>query len=357
VQVAVRPALHPDIRRALDAGPARRPARVVLLVARGAGVGLAALVVLLLTVVGGILFTPAPAVPVPVPAATTGNSDRTPLAARYAANRRTMLAHGAPYAAWATADRQFLLFDPRGTGLVAEVFGDLSTADRIAVLVPGVDTRGPNFLTGLGGVPARAPAVQAENLYDATFPAAGPPIGTTAGTAAGAGARVAVVAWLGYRTPHGVGRDAAREELARAGAVALERFVGGLVRRRPAATLTLIGHSYGSVVVGLAAPRLPRQVTDLVATGSPGMGVDRAADLRTRARVWAALAPADWIHWVPGIELFGVGHGTQPADPAFGARPFGTAGVTDHDHYLAPGTRSLADVADIVLGRDAAVTR
>src|SRR5262249_53334226 len=153
-----------------------------------------------------------------------------------------------PYAGWATADRQFLLFDPRGDGLVAEVFGDLSTADRIAVLVPGVDTRGTNFVTGLGGVAERAPATQAATPYQTlTGHDTG---GQGAGATASSGERVAVVAWLGYFTPHGVGRDAAREELARAGAVALDRFLGTVVHERPSAGITLIGHSYGSVVIG-----------------------------------------------------------------------------------------------------------
>ncbi|WP_323139687.1 alpha/beta hydrolase [Streptomyces sp. NBC_01443] len=42
--------------------------------------------------------------------------------------------------ALATADRHFLLFDGRGEGRAVEVLGDLATADRISVLVPGSDT-------------------------------------------------------------------------------------------------------------------------------------------------------------------------------------------------------------------------
>lgn len=36
--------------------------------------------------------------------------------------------------------RQVLVFDPTGDGLVAEVFGDLDRAQRVSVIVPGVDT-------------------------------------------------------------------------------------------------------------------------------------------------------------------------------------------------------------------------
>jgi Alpha/beta hydrolase of unknown function (DUF1023). len=250
---------------------------------------------------------------------------------------------GAPFVKWTGHGRQFLAFDPRGNGRVVEVFGDLGSADRIAVLVPGVSTTANNFNTGLDDVRDRAPAVQARALYDATRVAA-------------PGQHVAVIAWLGYDAPQGVGRTAAREELARAGATALDRFAADLALMRPKARVTLIGHSYGSVVTGLAAAGLPSQVKDLVAVGSPGMGVSRAADLHTTAHVWAGQSAQDWIDWVPAFQVWGAGHGTLPTTPGFGDSVFGTNGVVDHDHYLAPGTQSLGNIVSIVLGRDASVT-
>lgn len=252
-----------------------------------------------------------------------------PVALRYEANRQAMAAAGAPY-----KDRagQFLLFDPRGDGRIAQVFGDLATADRIAVLVPGAGNRAANFFRGVGGKRFRSPAVQAEALW----------------TAAG-GEHFAVVAWLGYDAPDGLDATAAREDLAATGAVALARFVAGLVALRPQATVALVGYSYGSTVIGLAAHRLPPQVTDLAVVGSPGMGVDRVSQLHTTARVWAGLSTHDTMRWVPGVRLLGLGHGRQPADPAFGARVFRTDDVVDHDHYLFPGTASLAALASITL--------
>ncbi|AXB42598.1 alpha/beta hydrolase [Amycolatopsis albispora] len=252
---------------------------------------------------------------------------------RYAVNRRAMRSAGGPYR---DRDGQFLLFDPRGNGRVVQVFGDLGTADRIAVLVPGAANRADNFWTGVGGASYRAPATQAADLHRAAL-------------ADRPGARFAVIAWLGYDTPAGVGPSAARPEPARAGAAALVRFTAGLAAVRPQATIALLGHSYGSAVLGAAAARLPRQVTDLVAFGSPGMGVGNVAQLGTTARVWAGQSGGDWIRWVPGVKLFGLGHGTKPADPAFGARVFPTADVTDHDHYLSPGTDSLAALTAIAL--------
>src|SRR4051812_17770273 len=115
---------------------------------------------------------PAPAAPAPPPMATGLRSATA-----------AMTAAGAPYADWAATGRQFIEFD-EAHGTAVEVVGDLGTATRVAVLVPGVDTKLADFDRGLGGVARRAPAVQARSIYTqlrADQPAA----------------RVAVVAWLG----------------------------------------------------------------------------------------------------------------------------------------------------------------
>lgn len=234
------------------------------------------------------------------------------------------------------AGRHILALDRSGDGTAVEAIGDLATADHIAVLVPGVDTTLRDFDRGLGGVTRRAPAVQARVLYRSLL-------------TADPTARVAVVAWLGYDTPDGIGVDSVREARARTGATALTSFVHGLHAQRPAAALTLIGHSYGAIVVGLAAPRLP-EVRDLVALGAPGMGAGRASDLGG-ARVWSALAARDWIRRIPQVRLFDLGHGRRPSNPDFGARRLPTTGVAGHDYYLTPGSSTLAALAPIVLGQ------
>jgi pimeloyl-ACP methyl ester carboxylesterase len=299
----------------------------------------------LLVALALLLFTPSAAIAgQPERAAWHPDPDEpASLSRTYDANRRAMQAAGAPYAQWSVQSRQFLVFDPEGKGRVVEVFGDLASADRIAVLVPGVANRAENFSTGVGDIRGRAPAVQARALYDAA-------------RAASPRQRVAVIAWLGYDAPQGVGRSAAREELARAGAISLDRFVTDLATIRPSARVTVVGHSYGSVVAGLAAANLPSQVKDIVVIGSPGMGVSRVAELRTTAHIWSGQSSQDWIEWLPTGRLWGAGHGTMPATPGFGDRVFGTRGVAGHDHYLAPGTQSLSNIVQIVLGRDASVT-
>jgi hypothetical protein len=257
-----------------------------------------------------------------------GNLDGAPVALRLAVNARR---------AGTMADRQVLEYDPRGDGTVAEVVGDLATADRIAVIVPGVGTRLDNFDRDTAATVRRSPSWQAHQLLNQIH-------------SADPTARVAVIAWLGYDPPEGIGREAIREERAVAGAKALDRFVAGLTAYRPAAALTVVGHSYGSVVAGLAAHAFGPQVHDVVAIGSPGMGVDRAGDLRTAARVWAGSAAGDWTRNLPGIQLFGAGHGTLPVAAAFGARVLPTTGVFEHDGYFVPGTGSLRAMAGIALG-------
>jgi hypothetical protein len=283
----------------------------------------------LLAVATGV---PATAAAAPAPALPA-------FAVAYRDTAAAMRLAGAPYASWATGARHFLAFDPAGDGTAVEVLGDLSIADRIAVLVPGVDTKLCDFDRGLGGVARRAPAVQARAVHSGLL---------TADPAA----RVAVIAWLGYDTPDGIGLDAVREARARTGARALTAFVRDLHRQRPDAAVTLIGHSYGAIVVGLAAPRLPG-VRDLIALGAPGMGADRADGLGG-ARVWSALAAADWIRRVPQVRLLDLGHGRRPSSPAFGARPLPADGVPGHDHYLTPGSSTLRAIVPIVLGRPAA---
>ncbi|MFF8293229.1 alpha/beta hydrolase [Streptomyces sp. NPDC016309] len=94
-------------------------------------------------------------------------------------------------------------------------------------------------------------------------------------------------------------------------------------------------------------------MADIVLYGSPGTGCETAAELRSSARIWAGRGRGDWIANVPHTRLTflgtEVGFGADPADPAFGARPF-AAGDADHSGYLRPGSVSLRSLARIVLG-------
>jgi pimeloyl-ACP methyl ester carboxylesterase len=217
-------------------------------------------------------------------------------------------------------------------GPVVAVVGDPLTATHVAVLVPGMNTTPGNFATGLGGVLRRAPIWQAHQLA----------------TAAGPG--TAVIAWLGYDPPQGFDRSAIRSERAEAGADALVAFLDRLAHDCPHATVTVIGHSYGSVVLGHAAARMPAAVTDLVAIGSPGMDVSRAADLKAHARLWAGSDRTDWTLRLPDLRILGAGHGTNPTRSGFGALPLDVHDAAGHDGYFVPGTAALASLARVVDG-------
>ncbi|OEJ34878.1 alpha/beta hydrolase [Streptomyces subrutilus] len=257
-----------------------------------------------------------------------GNLDGAPLPLRYEANRLAIAATGeARHAPLGAPDRQILAFDPRGRGQIAEVFGDLEHAAHVSVIVPGSDNDATR--------------------HDARREPAGGPAGMARALRAAAGDSTAVIAWVGYTTPVGVGLDAADGRLAEAGAPRLARFTAGL-DAVGAPDPVLFCHSYGSVVCGLAAQHT--DATDIVAFGSPGMRADTAAALRTGARVWAARGPSDWIADVPNVEFAGVGHGSDPASAAFGARRVPAADVRGHTGYFAAGSQSLAAFAAIAAG-------
>lgn len=228
--------------------------------------------------------------------------------------------------------RQILVFDPTGGGLAAEVFGNLAAARRVSVVVPGVDTDAVTFERSQRRL--TAPVGMAQSLYEAE-------------RAAAPGDASAVIAWAGYTAPTGLGVDAATGRLAVQGATRLESLTAALPGD---ASVALFCHSYGSVVCGVAADRLPARVTDLVVAGSPGMRAGNVAGLHTSARVWAMRDEGDWIADVPHLEFGGLGHGADPVSAGFGARVLSSAGARSHTGYFEPGTTSLANFAKIGTG-------
>ncbi|SCK40518.1 Alpha/beta hydrolase [Streptomyces sp. WMMB 322] len=227
--------------------------------------------------------------------------------------------------------RRILAFDPTGGGRAAEVFGDLDRARRVSVVVPGVDT---NLLTfEKTDHPYSAPSGMARALQERQRTAA-------------PGASTATIAWADYTAPTGLGVEAASGNLAEEGAQRLTDFVQSLSNPH----IALFCHSYGSVVCGDAADRLPPRVTDIAVSGSPGMRVDHADDLGTDANIWAVRDRDDWIADVPHMEVGGLGHGADPVSPAFGARRLSADGAYGHTGYYVPGTGSLANFAEIATG-------
>ncbi|GAA2708864.1 MULTISPECIES: alpha/beta hydrolase [Streptomyces] len=267
--------------------------------------------------------------------------------AAVAAERADDTDRAAALRALAAPGRHFLSFDGRGRGRAVEVVGDdLATASTITVLVPGADTtvrhfdsHGSTWAAPGGGARALARQLRADDP----------------------GGRHAVVAWLGYDTPETISGAVITPGRAREGARGLLAFLTGLRAAAPHARLTLLCHSYGSVVCGSAGPGLDAaHVADVALYGSPGSGATTAAGLDTAARIWAGRASGDGIARVPHVSLrlpldITLGLGTDPVSGAFGAHRF-AAGSGGHGDYLRPGGTALRNLALIALGRTADVT-
>ena len=236
-----------------------------------------------------------------------------------------------------------LTLDLNGYGRVAIGIGDLDRARHVAVVVPGM---GQDAARGVGRTVELAGRLRDEAARVSTDD-------------------TAVVAWVGYAAPGWAqvpfptrawagGRSLAADLRALASA----RTATG--RDRP--HLTVVGHSYGSTVVGAAATTTALPADDLVLLGSPGVLARRAADLgRPPGRVYVGEAPLDPVADLgafgpdPGDRCFGATR--MRADPGPGVPVWERLTGGDHSHYFDPDSESLRNIARVVVGRGGEVTR
>lgn len=212
--------------------------------------------------------------------------------------------------------------DPSGDFRVVEVLGDLETASRVIVEVPGMST-GPSQFDGVGHTDARALRAELTNR--------------------GLDGSVAVVSWANYQIPQTL-PQAMEAGAAQAGGVALSQFVHSLNSAGFAPDMvTVVGHSYGSALLGYAMEDGLGAKT-AVAVGSPGMG---GADSR------AALGSPDTELWVGEADWDLVADtavlGADPSDAEFGAKTLPTDGSTGHSEYFKPGSQSIRAIVDVAI--------
>jgi len=209
---------------------------------------------------------------------------------------------------------------------VAVSFGDLDAAEAVALVVPGVGTSPADDLAGVAG-DARDLAAAARR--------ADPEVA------------VAAMAWLGYRAPHSVPAALTRSAAARGGAF-LDGALAGLAGARISAgaespRTTVVGHSYGTVVLDEAADRPGRLDADaVVLLGSPGME-DDAASLEA-PEVYDAASAADPISWTGWF-------GTETWAERFGSTGLPTDAGTGHSGYFDRDRPTLAAMGEVVAGR------
>jgi hypothetical protein len=238
--------------------------------------------------------------------------------------------------------RRYLgLLDESGRGAVS--IGNPDVAAHNAVFVPG---------TGQGLARLSFSDEKALAMYNATL---------TADPALAPG-DVAVTTWMGYDRPMDLSR-AAFPQPAYSGADRLDAFENGQrASHLGAASIdTVIGHSYGSTVVGAAASHGHHLDADnVIAVGSPGLLVERAdqLDLRTRGNVYVMRAKNDAIsmggivtEWTLGADPTVPGFGAQrlAADPG-PASPFGLPSIGAHSSYWLDGNAALKNFGTVIAG-------
>jgi hypothetical protein len=244
----------------------------------------------------------------------------------------------------------------RSTDGPQRYLGLLDRFGRGAVAIANPDTARRNaiFVPGTGQDLSRLPFSDDKALAMYTAAVAADP-----GLAPG---DVAVTTWVGYDRPMDLSR-AAFPQPAQAGADRLSAFENGQRAShvgRPSVD-TVIGHSYGSTVMGAAAAGGHRlDVDNIIAVGSPGLLVDRAGQLNLHpgGTVYVMRAAHDAID-VGGIVTEWT-LGADPADPGFGARrlaadpgpagPFGLPSIAAHSSYWTGGNKALANFGAVIAG-------
>ena len=266
-----------------------------------------------------------------------------------------------------------------GRVLAAVARGDVDHAKNVATIVPGISTT----VNGkLGGEIDRAGVIRDAAVAEGNLPTKD----------------VAVVSWLGYKAPPGPSffdmegnLDIVTPDLARKGAVKLAGFETGLAasRRYGAgdANITLIGHSYGSAVSGMATTMTrDGDVDNVILCGSPGMGTDDPSEIHVPRdhRFVSGIPTGDSVQGAgedKGVPLSGallgpivtgmleIGHlGMNPMDhesgfthisgDATGCKDYdawaGPSSIdpetTNHSNYICRGTEISRDMGRIVAG-------
>ncbi|WP_414944214.1 alpha/beta hydrolase [Amycolatopsis sp. cmx-11-32] len=244
--------------------------------------------------------------------------------------------------------RAFLLgLDTSGDGKAIVSAGNPDTAMNVATYVPGTGSE----LAKIGGDLNRSDKMWA--------------VATTAGSPS-----TAVITWLGYDAPNGL-TDAASEKYADGGRAALTQFQEGLreTHQGTPSHNTVMGHSYGTTVVGHAARDGGLAADELVFVASPGVGAHDVSELHLDGvdqgdvgeHVHATVAEHDMIN-LANLEVAGYDLvlGQDPTDADFGGQVFTSAPGTDgfggysqeaHSEYWEDNNPSLNNLGQIIAGK------
>ncbi|WP_166349204.1 alpha/beta hydrolase [Phytoactinopolyspora limicola] len=186
-----------------------------------------------------------------------------------------------------------------GLGRAVVSIGNPDEADNVATYIPGTGSR---LSDGLATDIRRT-----DRMLEAADRFA--PESTTS-----------LIMWLGYDAPQDVFAEAPSPSLADKASDNVRNFQEALrtTHLKGRSHNTLLGHSYGSTVIGRAAREGDIHVDNLVFIASPGVGVGHVSDLGIDPdRVFATRAKWDLIKATPRNIL-----GPQPTGGGFGATHF-----------------------------------
>ncbi|MEV4744444.1 alpha/beta hydrolase [Streptomyces sp. NPDC049555] len=253
-------------------------------------------------------------------------------------------------------DAYLIGFDREGLGRAIVANGNPDTAEHTAIYVPGTTSR----LSDAGKDIAKM-----TELWKAANAIPGTP-------------SVATITWIGYDAPQSavpvadgdIIPEAAHKSYAYKGAPLLSEFLEGVRTAQggaDASHTTVIGHSYGSTVVGATSKKYGLGADDIIAIGSPGVLVGHASDLDApKGHVWSQAAafandqvPAGGkaVHLGGDSDLTRYFNGplgrsiTQnvPSDREFGANIMKTDSK-DHGGYWRSKSVSISNQAAVVTG-------
>jgi len=260
-----------------------------------------------------------------------------------------------------------------GTGGVrAYLLGVDAPAGRAIVSIANPDDAA-NTLTFIPGVSSGLRTIGTALTSIDNIEQTGMQLPSTASWSPAEAGTLATIGWVNYDAPTAI-RHAGGTAPADAAAGPLSTFESGLrtTTTVPDGHETVLGYSYGSVIAGAAARQDGLHADDVILVGSPGTGVNRAADLGVPAAdVWATAARNDLVPRLTTprtilSELLGDASdrswfGTNPTAPAFGANVFTsnpgrlTSPIETHTAYFDVRTPSLTNIARIAVGDSADV--
>jgi hypothetical protein len=223
-----------------------------------------------------------------------------------------------------------------GTGRAIVAMGNPDTAKNVATYVPGT------FAT-LAAV--KDDLHRADQMVLAAKNAGSP--------------STSVITWVGYEAPQSIVPEAAQDKFADNGKGALHQFQDGLRASHEGEKShnTVVGHSYGTVLIGHAARDGELNADEAVFVASPGVGVTDVKDLNLKGvgnvadHVYSTAAQYD------PIKLAGGPHGPPPTQftNTFASAP-GPASMVGwnqavHSMYWDTGNPALANMGNIIAGK------